>query len=400
MRALFHLSLVALLVCACSREERPAEPVVSEEAEAPAAVEPPALGLWVLAEGSERVLESPEKIVQLIERADALGATDLFVQVHRGGRSWFPSTHADDTPWRAMRAKNPDGPDPLNDLITRAHARGMRVHAWFNCLSLAQNRDATIVKTIGREAIMVDSQGRSLLDYPGGNVPPPQRAYLELETPGLWLDPAVPRVVDELAATVDDLVRSAPDLDGLHLDYIRYPFTLPMTPGSRFPLGLGFGFGESSRARFEAQSATAFTPGDAWDAFRRAQVGTLVGALHARIPETWRMSVAAMAYADRGYLTALQDWRGWLDDGTIDFAVAMAYTRDDRLLRYQIHAFRGGVGGARVWLGLGSWLFAAEPARVLEQIALAREVSPPGIVLFSYDALAAKPESFEALGRP
>ncbi len=386
MRALFRLSLAALLLCACSREaEVPATPGAAAS-----------FGLWVLAEGSERVLESPEKIPQLVERAVALGATDLFVQVHRGGRSWFPSTHADDSPWRSLRARHPESPEPLSDLIARAHARGLRVHAWFNCLSLAANRDPLILKTVGREAIMVDREGRSLLDYPDGNVPPPERAYLELETPGLWLDPAVPGVVEALAATVADLVRAAPDLDGLHLDYIRYPFALPMTPGSRFPLGLDYGYGETARARFAAANG-GFSRGDAWDGFRRERVRELVAALRAPIPETWQMSAAVLAYADRAYLTSFQDWRGWLDEGLLDFAVAMAYTRDDRLLRYQAHALHGGVGGPRVWLGLGSWLFTSEPARMLDQIALARDVAPPGIALFSYDALAANPRALEAL---
>ena len=388
MRALFRLSLAALILSACSRAEQ-----------TPAASGHAAFGLWVLAEGSERVLESPEKIATLIERAVALGVSDLFVQVHRGGRSWFPSTHADDAPWRTLRAREPAAPDPLNDLIARAHARGLRVHAWFNCLSLAANSDPPILKVVGRDAIMVDNQGRSLLDYPDGNVPSPERAYLELETPGLWLDPAVPGVVEQLAATVDDLVRAAPELDGLHLDYVRYPFALPMTPGSRFPLGLDFGYGEIARARF-AQTNGGFSRGDAWDGFRRERVRELVAALRGRIPKTWQLSAAGLAYADRAYLTAFQDWRGWLDEGLLDFAVAMAYTRDDRLLRYQVHALRGGVGGERVWLGLGSWLLTADPARMLGQIALAREVTPPGIVLFSYDALVANPRALEALGKP
>ncbi len=396
MRALLRLSLATLLVCACSRDE-------------PVNVEPPpaaatsstraAFGLWVLAEGSERVLESPEKIAMLIERAVALGVSDLFVQVHRGGRSWFPSTHADDAPWRALRADDPSAPDPLNDLIARAHARGLRVHAWFNCLNLAMNRNATIVQTIGRDAIIVDNKGRSLLDYSEANVPKPDRAYLQLETPGFWLDPAEPRVVEELAATVADLVRSAPDLDGLHLDYIRYPYALPITPGSRFALGLDYGYGPAARERFAAANG-GFARGDAWDAFRRERVRELVAALAGQIPATWQISVAALAYADRAYLTSFQDWRRWLDEGLIDFAVAMAYTRDDRLLRYQAHALGHGVGGDRVWIGLGAWLFAAEPTRILEQLALAREATPSGVVLFSYDGLAAKPETFEALGAP
>ena len=107
-----------------------------------------------------------------------------------------------------------------------------------------------------------------------------------------------------------------------------------------------------------------------------------------------------LAYADRAYLTSLQDWRAWLDDGRLDFAVAMAYTRDDRLLRYMTHSLRFGVGGERVWLGLGAWLVLDDPAHLQRQLALAREVEPAGISLFSYDALAAKPDSFAALEKP
>jgi len=385
MRALTLVVTAALSALACSR----AAPPIG--ARGP-------LALWVLAEGSERTLESPEKIAQLVDRAVQLRASDLFVQVHRGGRSWFPSTHADDAPFRAIRAAHPDAPEPLADLIARAHAKRIRVHAWFNCLALAQNRDAPIVEKVGREAVQVDRAGRSLLDYPAGNVPEPDAKWLELETPGYWLDPAVPGVGEYLAETVDDLVRAAPDLDGLHLDYIRYPYALPMTPGSRFR-GLDFGYGELAKARF-GQTNGAFEVGDKWDEFRRKQVGELVTRLHKHIPKRWKLSAAVLAYADRAYLTALQDWRGWLEDGRLDFAVAMAYTRDDRLLRYQTHALHFGVGGARLWLGLGAWLLTDDPPRIARQVELARDVEPDGVALFSYDALAANPAALEALTHP
>ena len=385
MRALSRVLALALLAAACSRARPPV-----------GAAGP--LGLWVLAEGSERALESPEKIAALVERASQLRASDLFVQVHRGGRSWFPSTHADDAPYREFRAAHPDGPDALADLVARAHARGIRVHAWFNCLNLSANRDAPIVKSIGRDAVLVDRQGRSLLDYPDGKVPEPDGHWLELETPGIWLDPAVPAVVDALAATVDDLVRAEPDLDGLQLDYIRYPYALPMIPGSRFR-GLDFGYGEIAKARFTAEHGS-FEAGDAWDEFRRARVSELVERLRGHIPPGWKLSAAVLAFADRAYLTSLQDWRAWLEDGRLDFAVAMAYTRDDRLFRYHAHALRFGIGGERLWLGIGAWLTVDDPARILHQLELAREVKPAGVSLFSYDALVAKPPALEALEHP
>jgi uncharacterized lipoprotein YddW (UPF0748 family) len=232
-----------------------------------------------------------------------------------------------------------------------------------------------------------------MLDYPDQQVPPPDGAWLAMGTPGYWLDPAVPGVIEHLEATLDDLIEAAPGLDGLHLDIIRHPEVLPLLPGSRFDVGLDFGYGEASRTRF-AREYGRFERGQAWDDFRRARVDELVRRLNARLPEKWEHSAAVIAYADRAYQTMLQDWRRWLEEGWIDFAVAMAYTADDRLLRYQVAELRGGIAGERVWLGLGTWLMVREPERIARQIEIAQAVDPRGIALFSYDALAEQPAAF------
>ncbi len=341
-------------------------------------------GLWVLAEGSHRTLDEPARIDALVANAQRLGVTDLFVQVYRGGRSWFPSAQADDTPWQEIKARS--GADPLKRLIDSAHAADLRVHAWFNCLSLAQNADAPMLAAVGRDAVLADRHGRNLLAYPAHDVPQPDRAHTQLGTPGIWLDPADPAVPAYLEATLSDLIAAAPGFDGLHLDFIRYPLALPITPGSRF-IGLDFGYGPAAKRGYEAANGK-FKRGDRWDQFRRDAVSAIVGRLKARIPEDWEQSAAVIAYADRAYLSALQDWRAWLDDGSLDFAVAMSYTRDDALFRYQTRSLRGGVGGERVWLGLGTWLFLKEPVRMNRQIELAEQVAPAGVVLFSYDAIA------------
>ena len=48
-----------------------------------------------------------------------------------------------------------------------------------------------------------------------------------------------------------------PTLDGVHLDYIRHPDVLPFVPGARFGVGLEFGYGAASRARFERETGLA-----------------------------------------------------------------------------------------------------------------------------------------------
>ena len=382
------IALLALVVAACSEPE-PGAPAPS------AAAPEPRRALWILAEGSHRTLEDPARIDRLLERATRLGFTDLLVQVYRGGRSWFPSSHADDTPYRNIVASS--GEPPLRRLLDGAHARGLKVHAWFNVLSLASNRNAPLLEHVGRKAVTVDRAGRSLLDYPRYDVPPPDRQHTRLGTPGLWLDPAVPGVIEYLEQTLDDLVEAAPDLDGLHLDYVRHPLALPFAPGSRFDVGLDFGYGEVSRIRFEQEHGVKFRRGDQWDGFRRDRVNELVRRFKLRLPEAWALSAAVLPWADRAYLVAMQDWRRWLEQGWTDFVVAMVYMRDEPLLRYVSHGLRGGIGGERVWLGLGAWLFLKRPERIQIQLDQVRAVNPAGIALFSYDALADAPEVLEGL---
>jgi uncharacterized lipoprotein YddW (UPF0748 family) len=349
----------------------------------------------VLAEGSKRVLEDPARITRLVEDAERLGASDLFVQLYRQGRSWYASKYADPSPFERIR--RPGEEEPLRLLVREAHARGVRVHAWFNTLMVHGNRNAPVLREVGPSAALVDRQGRSLLDYPRQDVPPPLREFMRLGSPGIWLDPAVPGVIESLEGALDDLVAAEPELDGLHLDFVRHPLALPIVPGSRFAPGLDFGYGADAKERFSRESGRAFARGDAWDEFRRARVTELVQRLGARLPERWEYSAAVLPWADRAYLSAMQDWRGWLDEGLLDFVVAMAYMRDDRLLRYVAQGLRGGVGGDRVWIGLGTWLFASAPERIAAQVDIALQTRPPGVVFFSYDAVADEPAALAAL---
>jgi uncharacterized lipoprotein YddW (UPF0748 family) len=360
--------------------------------------------VWVLAEGSQRVLENPDRIATLLDHASQLGASDLFVQVYRGGRAWFDSSHADASPYQVLVGAH--GRDTLVELIDRAHGQGLRVHAWVNVLSNAQRRHAPPVAELGKEATQVDQQGRSILDYPDLEVPPPDRSYYRMGTPAVWLDPAVPGVVDYLVATFDELVERYPGLDGLHLDYIRYPDVLPFTPGSRFGVGLEFGYGEVARRRFreetgrEAPFGTSTANANRFDTWRRSQMTGLVRrireAVRGRSPEL-ELSAAVWAWPDRAYLSMFQDWRGWIDDGLLEFAVPMLYTLDERLLRYNSQAFTSGVAGDRVWIGLGSWLFARSPEGAVRQLREVEAAEPTGIALFSWDALAETPALLEAL---
>ncbi len=422
------LALLALAtLVSCSQEDRASEPDPispasdTSEAEAvglvpsPGATEPPQQpqfrALWILSEGSERVLEDATRIDSLIARASALGATDLFVQVFRGGRAWYDASLAGAVPYQALVEGGRT--DPLRSLIQLAHAQGLRVHAWVNVLSLARNRTAKIVEDLGEEVVLVDRRGRSVLHYPAAELPRPDSEWYRMGTPGIYLDPGAPGVKERLTATFAELVVRYPGLDGLHLDYIRHPLVLPIAPGSRFEVGLDFGYGAATRARFQAETGLKGPYADpenpqtsklintrAWDRWRREKVTELVAEIGQAL-DTARpgllLSAAVIPFADRAYLSLAQDWRFWLEDRLVDFVVPMIYTRDDRLLHYQVDQFAGSEFAGRIWAGLGVWLFQTEPARAIVQIERVAASDLAGDALFSYDAIAAAPALYEAL---
>lgn len=415
--------VVAALLLACSPEEFPEgkkiarlEVAAGDDAGAGDAADPPDAGihealparrgLWVLAEGSVRVLEDVRRIDPLLERAARLGASDLFVQVYRGGRAFYAAAQGTE---RAP-AFQAEGSDLLGLLIERAHDRGLSVHAWVNVLSLSTRRDAELIESLGEEAILIDRQGRSLLDYPDYDLPEPDRRFYRMGTRGLYLDPASVAVRERLVSTFRDLVMRYPDLDGLHLDYIRHPGVLPFSPGSRFGVGLDFGYGVASRARYRAETGNpdpidGAAPGivrgaNAWDAWRRHQVTTLVeeiaGATRGARPGLL-LSAAVISYVDRAYLSLAQDWRAWLESGALDLAMPMVYTLDDRLLRYQIDSFAGWTEAPRIWPGVGVWLFDDDPERAVGQLEILQRGPFGGDMLFSDDAIAESPALLEAL---
>jgi uncharacterized lipoprotein YddW (UPF0748 family) len=161
-------------------------------------------------------------------------------------------------------------------------------------------------------------------------------------------------------------------------------------------VGLSFGFGEGSRSRFEAETGlrapfgSSLVNGDRWDDWRRSQLTELVRqiARAARLirPEV-NVSAAVLADLERAYLVDLQDWISWLDEGLLDFAVPMLYTRDQRLLRYGVEGMSGLAADRAIWVGLGSWLFAASPERAVEQLRVVAEHDRLGSALFSWDSI-------------
>jgi uncharacterized lipoprotein YddW (UPF0748 family) len=218
-----------------------------------------------------------------------------------------------------------------------------------------------------------------------------------------YLDPGNPDVQAYTAAVYLNVVRNY-DVDGIHLDQVRY------FEGD----ALRWGYNPTSVARFNAafdrdpDSAPSPTDPD-WIGWRRDQVTALVRQIYvqAKALKPDIAVTAAVVTWGRGpvtdadwrrqapYAAVLQDWRTWLQQGLVDYLVPMNYFREngeqatwfDTWTQWQVT-----YGGRNnVVLGMGSYLNAEDG--VMAQLTRARALGSRGIALYSYAVPAADLEN-------
>jgi uncharacterized lipoprotein YddW (UPF0748 family) len=339
-------------------------------------------GLWVV----RTALVSPQSVDRVVDQACEAGFNALFVQVRGRGDAFYASRT---TPRSTLLAGQPPSFDPLARLIERARGRGLQIHAWVNILLsahfgqplpsghvLLQHPDwAMVPRSVAREGLSVDPKGMLWL------VGRATRGDGDVE--GYYLSPSAPGVSEYLEGVVREVVRSYP-VDGLHLDFIRYPS--PEYDYSRWTLE---GFRRSQGVAVEPVTLAA-SRGSAYDAYRREALTQLAGGLvrAARFERPGLVISAAVVPEEAEAVNhKYQDWPAWVSRGILDALCPMAYTTEDRIFRAQVERARDLAGPARpVWAGIGAWRLPLPGT--LGKIRVARESGAAGFVLFSHESFA------------
>src|SRR6186713_737122 len=180
--------------------------------------------LWV----TRTTLTSPEAIRQMVEAAQAGGFNTLLVQVRGRGDAYYNGTIE---PRAAELAGKPSF-DPLMTVIADAHAAGLQVHAWVavnlvsSSVSLPASRDHVIYRA--PEWLMVPRElaaemKKIALRSPAyvGRLARWTRAHASI-VEGLYTSPLHPAAQDHTAAVIGEIAAKYP-VDGIHLDYVRFP---------------------------------------------------------------------------------------------------------------------------------------------------------------------------------
>jgi uncharacterized lipoprotein YddW (UPF0748 family) len=381
------------------------------------ALEPPAVevrALWVL----RTSLTTPDRIATLVESAREHGFNTLLVQVRGRGDAYYRGGLE---PVATDLRRQPNDFDPLAGVLSAGHAAGLRVHAWVNvnlvssAVELPGARDHIVSRRpdwlmIPRE--LAQELSRIEPDSPAyvGKLARWTRSRSE-EVEGLYATPILPDAASHTEAVVRDLVRRY-DVDGVHLDYARYPderFDYSRGAIAAFRAFVRPRLDAATRRELDARQADdALAYPDAleaeWQAFRVERMTALVARLGAAVRQArpgTLVTAATVPDPREAIERRLQDWHGWLEAGAIDAVCPMAYAPEPARFAEQVAAAREAAGDRVVWAGIGAYRLTA--TQTIENIRTARRLGAAGIVLFSYDSLTdtrhAAPDYLAAVGR-
>lgn len=263
---------------------------------------------------------SPESIErqkqQLRTILDQLGRTHvntILLQTRIRATTLYPSRYE---PWDACltgKGGRSPGYDPLQFAIEECHKRGMELHAWVVTIPVGKWNDTGCKQLRDRYPKMLMKIG--------------DEGYMNPEHS--QTGPYIANICREIAENYD--------VDGIHLDYIRYP--------------------ENMKLRVSRSQG-------------REHITNIVRQIHESIKKVkpWvKLSCSPIGkycdltlHSSRGwnaYDRVCQDAQGWLRDGLMDQLYPMMYFKDDQFYPFAVD-WSANTYGRTVAPGLGIWMLS------------------------------------------
>ena len=354
-------------------------------------------GLWVVRD----TITTEAQVVSVVDFAEDHGCNVLFVQIRGRGDSYYRSATA---PCPEGYPHIPDEFDPLAAIIRHAHARSIEVHAWFNMYltwsSETNPTDPNHPLNAHPEWFMVSLDGSSMATCPISEV-------VNDTSEGRYLSPVLEPVRGYLSYLITEIM-IAYDVDGIHLDYVRYPGrAYDFHPVVRSAFQQRFGVDPVPIVRGDEGTDPSFRHLGHWVSYRSEFIDVQVRSIKRRIklvdPRV-RFSAAVKPHADEAYFQYGQNWVRWLGEDIMDFVVTMSYYDDTTQFREVMLHNLDTIDPARIVGGVGTYKISSDEA--VRQVSLTRELGLLGHCHFSYTTFRDDPsyarsfESFYEAGTP
>ncbi len=160
-----------------------------------------------------RIALQKKALTDKLDKLKSLGINTVFFQVKPDGTALWPSQIL---PWSDMltgKIGEDPGYDPLQFMLDEAHARGMRVHAWFNPYRVTTNIKPSTINELSRTTSLRPASVYVL-----------HRDWIRTSGDRLVLDPGIPEARDWITSIVAEVVARYP-VDGVQFDDYFYTET-------------------------------------------------------------------------------------------------------------------------------------------------------------------------------
>jgi uncharacterized lipoprotein YddW (UPF0748 family) len=282
----------------------------------------------------------------------------VYFQVRSNGTTMFESSYEPYSPYLTGKTGGKPSYDPLEEAIKECKRRGLDIHAWINVMRCYAGEES------------------SALSHPDHLMNKHRDWIVEFNENGstsYWLDPGLPEVRDYLVNLISEIV-TLYAVDGVHLDFIRYP-------GKDFK---------------DDQSYAKYGDGMNREDWRRNNITLFLEQLNLRLRSIRpyvKIGVTPIGiYANingargmQGYSSVFQDSRTWLKLGVIDYAVPQIYWNfndnpkfDKLALDWRLNSY-----GRNIVLGIAAYKDDVK-SEIENMIAYSRHIGAQGISFFRY----------------
>lgn len=276
--------------------------------------------------GSTREADQKAALCAILDSLQAIRINTVLLQTRIRGDVIYPSALEPFAPVFTGKYGVAPTYDPLAFAIEECHRRGMQLHAWLVTIPLG---DAAYVKGHGQRSLPASKPNQCTRFH------------------GAWyMEPSHFGTAQHLSALVEEIVTRY-DVDGIHLDYIRYP-----EENSSYPDGELYN--RDRRGMSKAQ-------------WRRSNITLIMSAIYDKVKsiKPWVCVSAATlgkhadtsrysSYGWNAYHTVHQEAKEWMRKGIVDAVFPMLYYTGKHFYPFVSDWYEGSYG-RHVVAGMGTY---------------------------------------------
>jgi uncharacterized lipoprotein YddW (UPF0748 family) len=281
-----------------------------------------------------------------------------YFQVRSNGTVMFNSSFEPYSQYINGGSGNDPEYDPLKFAVELAHKRGIEIHAWINMFLVYSGSEQEVLKS--KNHIYRKKPEWLIEDERDGQK-------------SLWLDPGLPEVRNYIVDLILEMVENY-DIDGVHLDYIRYP-------GKNFDDDFSYSVhgGGVTKDEFRRNNITA-TVEEIYKQVKSVKPLVKVGAAPIGVYKKLNGMRAWESYYD-----LYQDSYGWMKKGIVDYLTPQIYWGLDENPGFDLLAkdWKENSNGRGIVLGIGAYKENVK-SEIDEMINLSRQLKVDGVSFFRY----------------